>query len=78
MTKVNIHGCGHRVEIDYDGDLDTVSEAAWKLWDATLRSEPSPGPAAGFTVAERQDRTYFGAGRSWQHPAQAGGSQEGA
>lgn len=55
MTKVNINGSNHQVEVDHDGgDLTYVVEKAQKLWNDTKPSD-RPGPAYGFT-AEREQR----------------------
>lgn len=51
MTRVNITGSGHQVEIQHDGaDLTYVVEKAQKLWSETVPTEPSPGPAYGFSA----------------------------
>jgi hypothetical protein len=56
VTKVSINGHSHQVEIEDDGDLDTVVSVARKLWDDTLQPESGPaGPAFGFS-AERAHR----------------------
>lgn len=54
MTKVNINGHEHQVEIEADGDLDEVAEAARTLWEATLQPPSRLGPAsAGQDVGRR-------------------------
>jgi hypothetical protein len=48
VTKVNINGGGHQVEVDHDGnDLSYVLEKAQKLWNET-RTAPR---GAGFGLA---------------------------
>jgi hypothetical protein len=52
MTKININGEGHQVEIDHDGaDLSYIVEKAQKLWDET-RPRRRIGP--GFGVDEHK------------------------
>lgn len=54
MTKVNINGHSHQVEVDHDGDLDEVIGAAKKLWEQTVQPQRGPaGPAYGFTAELR-------------------------
>lgn len=50
MTKVNINGHDHQVEIEADGELATVVEQARALWEATKGSDAPPGPATGFVI----------------------------
>jgi hypothetical protein len=49
VTKVNINGAGHQVEIDHDGPLDYVIDHARKLWEQT-KPDDSAGAAYGFTA----------------------------
>lgn len=56
MTRVNINGVNHQVEIHHDGaDLTYVVEKAQKLWDETRPAE-NTSPAFGYStqVAPRQ------------------------
>ena len=47
MTRVNINGAGHQVEVDHDGaDLTYVVEKAQKLWTET---KPVDKTALGFS-----------------------------
>lgn len=51
MTKVNINGVGHQVEIDHDGnDLSYIVEKAQKLWDETKPTDTKAGPAFGYSA----------------------------
>lgn len=60
MTKVNINGAGHQVEIDHDGgDLSYVVEKAQKLWDETKPPNRMMGPAYGFSMEREQRREGF-------------------
>jgi hypothetical protein len=44
VTKVNINGGGHQVEVEHDTtDLSYVVEKAQKLWNETRRPERSAG-----------------------------------
>ena len=50
MTKVNINGANHQVEIDHDSaDLGYVIEKAQKLWDATKPADKF-GAAFGYST----------------------------
>jgi hypothetical protein len=50
VTKVNINGANHQVEIDHDStDLSYVVEKAQNLWDATKPADKS-GPAFGYSA----------------------------
>jgi len=50
MTKVNINGANHQVEVDHDcTDLGYVIEKAQKLWDATKPADKS-APAFGYST----------------------------
>jgi hypothetical protein len=54
MTKVNINGANHQVEVDHDsGDLGYVIEKAQKLWEATKPGDRSLGPAFGYSTQTR-------------------------
>jgi hypothetical protein len=56
VTKVNINGVGHQVEIHHEGaDLTYVVEKAQKLWDETKPADAKSGPAFGYS-AEREHR----------------------
>lgn len=60
MTKVNINGHSHQVEVEHDGDLADVTEAARKLWETTLQPETGPaGPAFGFLAERRSSRGLY-------------------
>lgn len=50
MTRVNIDGAGHQVEVDVpDGKLADVARVAKQLWRDTAPTAPKPpGPAFGF------------------------------
>lgn len=51
MTRVNINGEGHQVEVNHDGaDLAYVIEKAQKLWNETKPAPEPPGPAYGFSA----------------------------
>lgn len=66
MTRVNISGSNHQVEVQHDGaDLAYVIEKAQKLWNETAPAEPS-APAYGFTAqssAGQRGPAYFRYGR---------------
>lgn len=50
MTKVNINGANHQVEIEHDSDdLADVIKKARRLWDATKPND-KPGPAFGYSA----------------------------
>lgn len=59
MTRVNINGHDHQVEIQApdDAPLDEVVTAARNLWQETLQPERKPGPASGGQLTERSHRT---------------------
>lgn len=61
MTKVNINGHSHQVEIEHDGELAQVVRAARKLWRETLQPPPSgsAGPAFGFVAEKRASRDLY-------------------
>ena len=60
MTKVNINGHSHQVEIEHDGELAQVVRAARKLWRDTLQPEQGPaGPAFGFSAENRMGRDLY-------------------
>lgn len=67
MTKVNINGHDHQVEIHTEhGDetaLGDLVDAARQLWHDTLQPEPGRGPASAGPSAERGHRT---AGFTWR------------
>ncbi len=64
MTKVNINGHDHQVEIDGgDSPLEDVAAAARQLWRDTLQPEQRPGPAGAGQVNERRNGTT---GFAWQ------------
>lgn len=75
MTKVNINGHSHQVEIDGgDSPLEDVVTAARQLWHETLQPEQRPGPAsAGPTNERRNHATGFAwrMGDGEQLPVQA-------
>lgn len=51
MTKVNINGANHQVEIDHQGgDLAYVIEKAQNLWEATKPEDKGSGPAFGYSA----------------------------
>lgn len=51
MTRVNINGTSHQVEVDHQGgDLAYVIEKAQKLWDETKPQDTGPGPAFGYSA----------------------------
>ena len=51
MTRVNINGAGHQVEVDHDGaDLAYVVEKTQKLWDDTKPDTKGGGPAFGYSA----------------------------
>lgn len=51
MTKVNINGANHQVEIEHQGgDLAYVVEKAQKLWDDTKPEDKGTGPAFGYSA----------------------------
>lgn len=57
MTKVNINGTNHQVEIDHDGnDLSYVVDKAKALWEQTKPADAGKGPAFGYStqVAHQQ------------------------
>lgn len=61
MTKVNINGAYHQVEIDHDGDLAEVVKVARALWRSTLpKSTSGAGPAFGFQAERRDQRNLYG------------------
>jgi hypothetical protein len=50
MTKVNINGATHQVEIEHAGaDLGYVIDKAQKLWDETKPADKS-APAFGYST----------------------------
>lgn len=53
MTRVNINGANHQVEVDHDGPLDYVIEHAQKLWEATRQPDADPGSASGYAAQVR-------------------------
>jgi hypothetical protein len=60
MAKVNINGHSHQVEVEHDGELDTVIAAAKKLWTDTVTPEQGPaGPAFGFQGDRAGSRELF-------------------
>lgn len=60
MTKVNINGHDHQVEIDaHDSPLDAVVDAARQLWLDTVQPPPAAGPAGAGPVVERGHRAGF-------------------
>jgi hypothetical protein len=51
VTKININGANHQVEIDHDSaDLSYVVEKAQKLWNDTKPTDAKPGPAIGYSM----------------------------
>jgi hypothetical protein len=60
MTRVNINGAGHQVEVQHDGgDLAYVIEKAQKLWDDTKPPDGRVGPGGagqmiGFAAQPRE------------------------
>lgn len=66
MTKVNINGRDHQVELHTEpGDetpLADVVNAARRLWHDTLQPEPGPGPASAGSATERSHQTI---GYAW-------------
>jgi hypothetical protein len=67
MSKIQISGLEHTVEITHDGgDLVYLIERAQKLWADTkpeLSTRP-PGPALGFSAS---------LDKQWNHDRQQGG-----
>lgn len=60
MAKVNINGHSHQVEVEHDGELDTVIAAAKKLWRDTVQPERPAGPAYGFSAERAGARDLYG------------------
>lgn len=61
MTKVNINGHSHQVEIDHDGDLHDVVSAAKALFEQTVQPRTGPaGPAYGFQADLRGNADRLG------------------
>lgn len=59
MTKVNINGANHQVEIDHDGnDLSYVVEKAQRLWNDTKPAD-RPGPAYGYSTQTTHQQAGF-------------------
>lgn len=65
VTKVNINGANHQIEIDHDGnDLSYVVEKAKKLWDET-KPDSKTHAAFGYSTQlqlPRNGATYGRAG----------------
>jgi hypothetical protein len=65
MTRVNINGSNHQVEVHHDGgDLGYVIEKAQKLWDETKPAPAPPGPAFGYSSQVRLPTNYSQYGRA--------------
>lgn len=63
MTKVNINGHDHQVEVDAtDEPLGDVVAAARRLWLDTLQPDPKPGPASAGPSTERHHQAI---GYAW-------------
>ena len=61
MAKVNINGHSHQVEVEHDGELDTVIAAAKKLWRDTVQPVRGPaGPAFGYQAERAGSRDLYG------------------
>ncbi len=71
VTKVNINGHSHQVEVEHDGDLNEVVAVARKLWETTVQPEYGPaGPGLGFQ-GERADGEYLRRGPAYVRPVEA-------
>jgi hypothetical protein len=56
VTRVNINGAGHQVEVDHDGsDLSYVIDKAQKLWNETKPADRSAA-AIGFSAQINNNR----------------------
>ena len=63
MTRVNINGANHQVEVQHDSaDLADVIEKAQKLWDDTSAGARDAGPAFGYSTQASLDtnRSVYG------------------
>lgn len=68
MTRVNINGSNHQVEVQHEGgDLAYVIEKTRKLWDETKPEVEPPGPAYGFSAQVNLPSNHGRAGsaRMW-------------
>lgn len=51
MTRVNINGDNHQVEVDHpNGDLAYVIEKTQQLYEATKPKDKGAGPAFGYSA----------------------------
>lgn len=59
MTRVNINGGNHQVEVQHDGaDLAYVIDKAQKLYEDTKPPERGLGPAYGFSMERRPQPSW--------------------
>lgn len=59
MTRVNINGANHQVEVQHDGgDLAYVIEKAQKLFDETKPQDRAAGPAFGFSMERKPQPSW--------------------
>lgn len=57
MSRVEIDADQRHIVIDHDGELAPLVAAARDLWDHTNTPPKPPGPATGFTTAQRWSPT---------------------